>query len=156
MFDGSLDIKPTDAIMRDKGLGLKNTVQSFVDTETMRYMGDYMPRRQSGELEHMMAMATVVGSGQIDIPGPYAHYLHEGIVYVDPVFKTAGFKIKAGPYAGEWRSRKGVTKIMSSPVRELQFFGAPMRGKKFFDRMKADHKEDILKATQALIDRGSI
>jgi len=29
-----------------------------------------------------------------------------------------------------------------------------MRGKKFFDRMKADHKEDILKATQALIDRG--
>nr|DAN14274.1 MAG TPA: Minor capsid protein [Bacteriophage sp.] len=43
---------------------------------------------------------------------------------------------------------------MSSPVRELQFFGAPMRGKKFFDRMKSDHKEDILKATQALIDRG--
>ena len=62
MFDGSLDIKPTDTIMRDKGLGLKNTVQSFVDTEVMRYMGDYMPRRQSGELEHMMTMATVVGS----------------------------------------------------------------------------------------------
>jgi hypothetical protein len=154
MFDGSLDINPTDVIMRDKGLGLKNAVQSFVDTEVMRYMGDYMPRRQSGELEHMMTMATVVGSGQIDIPGPYAHYLHEGIVYVDPIFKTAGFKIKTGPYAGEWRSRKGVTKVMSSPVRELQFFGAPMRGKKFFDRMKADHKEDILKSTQALIDRG--
>ena len=47
MFDGSLDIKPTDAIIRDKGLGLKNTVQYFVDTEVMRYMGDYMPRRQS-------------------------------------------------------------------------------------------------------------
>ena len=31
MFDGSLDIKPTDAIMRDKGLGLKNAVQSFID-----------------------------------------------------------------------------------------------------------------------------
>ena len=29
-----------------------------------------------------------------------------------------------------------------------------MRGKKFFDRMKADHKDDILQAAQALIDRG--
>ena len=156
MFNGSLDIKPVMSIMQAKGLGENNAIQSFVDTETMRYMGDYMPRRQSGELEHMMAMATVVGSGQIDIPGPYAHYLHEGIVYVDPVFKTAGFKIKTGLHAGEWRSRKGVTKVMSSPVRELQFFGAPMRGKKFFDRMKADHKEDILKATQALIDGGRV
>jgi len=28
-----------------------------------------------------------------------------------------------------------------------------MRGKKWFERMKADHKDDILQAAQALADR---
>ena len=51
MFNGSLDIKPVMSIMQAKGLGENNAIQSFVDTEVMRYMGDYMPRRQSGDRE---------------------------------------------------------------------------------------------------------
>ena len=154
MFHGKLEMYSSDLIMKSKGLLQTGAVQVFMDTEAMRYMGPYMPRRQAGELEHMMVLGTVAGSGEINIPGPYAHYLHEGIVYVDPVYKTAGFQIKSGSNSGEWRSRRGVTKIMSSPVRELQFFGAPMRGKKFFDRMKADHKSDILRAVQSFINGG--
>lgn len=153
MFSGELDMKAADTMLRERGLLEGGAVQKLIDSEAMRYMGPYMPRRQAGELEHLMLMATVVGSGEINIPGPYAHYLHEGIVYVDPVFKTAGFQIKSGPNAGEWRSRKGITKVKSNPIRELQYAGAPMRGKKFFDRMKADHKEDILRAAQAFIGR---
>jgi hypothetical protein len=105
----------------------------------MRYMSDYMPRRQAGELEHMMVIATVIGSGQIDIPGPYAHYLNEGILYVSPTTGSA------------W-AKKNEIKVPTD--KELTYAGAPMRGKKFFDRMVADHKEDILQAAQAAMRKG--
>lgn len=139
MFDGTLDIKPTDLLLKSRGLGEGGPIQKLVDTEVMRYMSPYMPRRQAGELEHMMVMATVVGSGRIDIPGPYAHYLHEGILYVSP---TTG---------SSW-AKKGEIKVPTG--KELAYAGAPMRGKKFFERMKADHKDDILQAAQAMADRG--
>ena len=133
------NISTAETIKRNHGLQPGGSVQKLVDGECMRYMGDYMPRRQAGELEHMMVMATVIGSGQIDIPGPHAHYLHEGILYVSPTTGSA------------W-AKKNEIKIPTD--QELTYAGAPMRGKKFFDRMKADHKDDILQAAQALIDRG--
>lgn len=133
------NIKDKETLLRNHGLQEGGPVQKLVDSEAMRYMSDYMPRRQAGELEHMMVMATVIGSGQIDIPGPYAHYLHEGILYVSPTTGSA------------W-AKKNEIKIPTD--RELTYAGAPMRGKKWFDRMKADHKDDILQAAQALIDRG--
>ena len=133
------NVKDKETLLRNHGLQEGGPVQKLVDNETMRYMGDYMPRRQAGELEHMMVMATVIGSGQIDIPGPYAHYLHEGILYVSP---TTG---------SSW-AKKNEIKVPTD--QELTYAGAPMRGKKWFDRMKADHKDDILQAAQALVDRG--
>lgn len=133
------NISMAETIKRKRGLQEGGSVQQLVDSEVMRYMSDYMPRRQAGELEHMMVMATVIGSGQIDIPGPYAHYLHEGILYVSP---TTG---------SSW-AKKDEIKVPTD--RELTYAGAPMRGKKFFDRMKADHKDDILRAAQAMADRG--
>ena len=133
------NISTAETIKRNHGLQPGGSVQKLVDGECMRYMGDYMPRRQAGELEHMMVMATVIGSGQIDIPGPYANYLHEGILYVSPTTGSA------------W-AKKNEIKIPTD--QELTYAGAPVRGKKFFDRMKADHKDDILQAAQALIDRG--
>ena len=133
------NISTAETIKRNHGLQPGGSVQKLVDGECMRYMGDYMPRRQAGELEHMMVMDTVIGSGQIDISGPYAHYLHEGILYVSPTTGSA------------W-AKKNEIKIPTD--QELTYAGAPVRGKKFFDRMKADHKDDILQAAQALIDRG--
>ncbi|MBS5606642.1 minor capsid protein [Enterocloster bolteae] len=133
------NIKDIDTLLRKHGLQKGGPVQKLVDSEVMRYMGDYMPRRQAGELEHMMVMATVIGSGQIDIPGPYAHYLHEGILYVSPTTGSA------------W-AKKDEIKVPTD--RLLIYTGAPMRGKKFFDRMKTDHKDDILQAAQARVNRG--
>lgn len=135
------EIKDPDVILSKHGLQEGGAVQKLVDSECMRYMSDYMPRRQAGELEHMMVLSTVVGSGEINIPGPYAHYLHEGILYVSPTTGSA------------W-AKKNEIKVPAKPERELTFAGAPMRGKKFFERMKADHKDDILRAAQALIDKG--
>ncbi len=139
MFSGKLDIKATDLMLKERGLQKGGPVQQTVDSEAMRYMSPYMPRRQAGELEHMMVLATVIGSGQIDIPGPYAHYLHEGILYVSPTTGSA------------WAKRNEI-KVPTN--KELTYAGAPMRGKKFFDRMKTDHKDDILEAAQKVADRG--
>ena len=138
-MDVKLNVLSNDALMKKYGLQEGGPVQKLVDSEAMRYMSDYMPRRQAGELEHMMILSTVIGSGQIDIPGPYAHYLHEGILYVSPTTGSA------------W-AKKDEIKVPTD--RLLTYAGAPMRGKKFFDRMKADHKDDILKDAQALVDRG--
>lgn len=134
-----LDMLSKDALLKRRGLQEGGPVQKFIDSESMRYMGAYMPRRQAGELEHMMVTGTVIGSGQIDITGPYAHYLHEGILFVSP---TTG-----SPWA-----KKDEIKVPTE--RELEYTGAPMRGKKFFDRMKADHKDDILEGAQAVADKG--
>lgn len=134
-----LNVLSHEALLAKYGLQEGGPVQKLVDSEAMRYMSDYMPRRQAGELEHMMILSTVIGSGQIDIPGPYAHYLHEGILYVSPTTGSA------------W-AKKDEIKVPTD--RLLTYAGAPMRGKKFFDRMKADHKDDILKDAQALVDRG--
>ena len=135
-----LDMLPKEELLKRRGLQEGGPVQKFVDSESMRYMSDYMPRRQAGELEHMMVLGTVIGSGQIDIPGPYAHYLNEGILYVSPTTGSA------------W-AKKDEIKVPTD--QELQYTGAPMRGKKFFDRMKADHKDDILAGAQAVADRGN-
>ena len=105
----------------------------------MHYMSDYMPRRQAGELERMMVQGTVIGSGEIDTPGPYAHYLYEGILYVSPTTGSA------------W-AKKNEIKVPTG--KSLTYAGAPMRGKKWFERMKADHKDDILQAAQAVLSRG--
>ncbi len=113
------NISTAETIKRNHGLQEGGPVQRLVDSEAMRYMSDYMPRRQAGELEHMMVMATVIGSGQIDTPGPYAHYLHEGILYVSPTTGSA------------W-AKKNEIKVPTD--RELTYAGAPMRGKKWFDR----------------------
>ena len=55
-----LDILPRDALLSKHGLQPGGPVQKMVDSETMRYMEPYMPRRQAGELAHMMVMATVI------------------------------------------------------------------------------------------------
>ena len=129
----------TAEMLRRHKVAENGPVQAAIDSECMRYMSDYMPRRQAGELKHLMVAATTIGSGQIDTPGPFAHYLYEGILYVSPTTGSA------------W-AKKNEIKVPTG--KELTYAGAPMRGKKWFERMKADHKDDILQAAQAVLSRG--
>ena len=86
-------------------------VQVMKDTEK-----EFLPM-----LNHQLANGTRVIDGTIVYPGPYAHYLWEGEVYVDPMSGAAGFKLKDG----SWASRRGVTKIPSG--RSLVFTRATAR-----------------------------
>lgn len=60
-------------------------------------------------LNGTLAARTRILDDEIIYPGPYAHYLWEGIVYVDPQTGAAGFRLPDGT----WRSRTGVRKVPS-------------------------------------------
>ncbi|EEG51195.1 hypothetical protein CLOSTASPAR_06757, partial [[Clostridium] asparagiforme DSM 15981] len=59
-MDVKLNVLSHDALLKKYGLQEGGPVQKLVDSEAMRYMSDYMPRRQAGELEHMMILSTVI------------------------------------------------------------------------------------------------
>lgn len=59
--------------------------------------------------EGSLRQRTRVVGNQIIYPGPYARYLYYGKLMVDPETKS--------PYA-----RKGVTKVLASPERDLKFW----------------------------------
>ena len=151
-FHGSLNLPVSDEFIKQMGLQEFGPVQKVVDSECIRLMEEYMPRRNGLLIKDLiLSNAGRIGSGVIVENSPHAHYLYEGIVYIDPVLKCAGFIPTTGPYAGQWLSRKNVTKVPSN--RQLEYAGAPKRGKKWFKRMAADHKEDILKKAQEAANR---
>ena len=54
--------------------------QKVIDSSFMAYMDKYMPM-DSGQMITSMYSSTKVGSGEININTPYAHYQHEGELY---------------------------------------------------------------------------
>lgn len=74
---------------------------------------------QSGMLKLSGQLGTVIGSGLVVYNAPYAKYQYYGYV-------MAG------------RAPKQLTDI------PITYNGAPKRGKLWFERMKADHKESII------------
>ena len=75
---------------------------------------------QSGMLKKLGILGTVPGSGEVVWNGPYARYLYYGKVMVG-------------------RAPKKLTDT------DLTFHGAPKRGAFWFERMKVDKKDQILK-----------
>ena len=59
------NVRDKETLLKNHGLQKGGTVQKLVDRECMRYMSDYMPRRQAGELEHMMMAATEIGRAHV-------------------------------------------------------------------------------------------
>lgn len=96
-----------------------NAAQKFIDSEVLRLSAPYLPM-QSGMLQKLGVLGTEIGSGEIVYLGPYARYLYYG-------------KVMAG------RAPKELTD------KDLTFHGAPKRGAFWFERMKADKKDQILK-----------
>lgn len=121
-----------------KRLGLEEggPVQQVIDQTVLDICEPYIPMDISGGADgggliRSGILNTVIGSGEVVWKTPYAHYVHEGIVYVDPQTHAAGFLTEDG-----WRSRKGISKVPSD--RTLQYQGAPTRGSHWVDRAMQD------------------
>ena len=61
MINGSFNIQPTELLLTQKGLNKMGEVQKVVDSECMRYMEPYIPKR-TGVLINSMLLSTVIGS----------------------------------------------------------------------------------------------
>lgn len=129
-FNGRLEIKATDVLLKERGLESGGKVQKFVDSSVIRLMAPYTPYRQ-GILEKSATLGTKIGSGEINQITPGARFLYYGKLMVS--------SITGSPWAS-----KGEKKVLTD--RDLQYDKSkhPLAGKMWFERMKADKKEEIL------------
>lgn len=140
----SLDIN-INQIMANHGLDDGGKVQQFIDSECIRLMDDYTPDR-NGMLKNSVRLNTKIGSGLLTQSTPYARYLYYGILYVDPKYGKGAFY--SDDY-GFW-SRPGIKKIPSSKELSYSTAKSPLAGKMWFERMKADKKEQILNGAKKI------
>jgi hypothetical protein len=89
--------------------------QKYVDSEVLRLSDPYVPF-DTGMLKKSGISGTVLGSGVVEYTAPYARLQY---------------------YTNAGRGKQGVTKQNTHNYKCL-------RGKLWFERMKADHKDEIL------------
>ena len=128
-------------VITNKGLQPNGPVQKRVDTECIRLMQPYIPMDQ-GVLTGAFQQ-TQIGSGRIIQSTPYARYQYYGELYVDPQTGKGAFH---DPISGRFWSRPNVQKIPSGRSLNYNKTRHPQAGPRWFDRMKADHIQDLLEA----------
>ena len=122
-------------------------VQQFVDSEILRLMVPYTPM-DTGALVQSATSGTVIGSGKIRYTSPYARYLYYGEVY-GPNIPIKENGITTGYWSPPHKTPTGRPMTYSTAKH-------PQAGKMWFERMKADHKEDIMKgAMKTAMEEGN-
>lgn len=139
VFNCTVSIQDTDGLLRKANLEKGGLVQQVIDKAVIDYSLPYCPF-DTGTLANSPYSASVIGSGLVTYPGPYARYLYYGEVY--------------GPNIPVFEDDSGVpTRFFSPPGqkkhptgRELQFKTDqnPLAGSFWVERMKADHLKDIV------------
>lgn len=133
--NAEFSLKQKEQLKQELGINPGGKVQKVIDTTTIHYLRLLMPR-DSG----MMSSNTRNPEpGLIRVETPYAHYMNEGILYVDPKYDKGAFH---DPISGRFWSRKGVKKVPSN--RLLTYHGGPNRGSHFVERTITEHFDDIL------------
>lgn len=136
MVHGSFNIKATDLLLKDRGLEPFGRVQKFIDSEVIRYMVPYTPML-NGILFKSAKASPRIGSGNIVQLTPYARYQYYGKLMVSP---TTG-----SPWA-----KKGEKKVLTDINLVHNKSKNPMAGPFWFERMKADKKDVILKGARKI------
>ena len=76
----SLKLQPTSVIKANLGLNPNGKVQKYFTNLCYRYMDKYVPYDE-GNLRKNVD----IYPNKIVYDSPYAHFIYEGILYVDPV-----------------------------------------------------------------------
>lgn len=114
-------------------------VQQYVDTTVIRYMKPYTPMR-NGILYKSSILGTTIGSGEIIQVAPYARYQYYGKLMVS--------RITGSPFA-----LQGESKVLTEIPLKYSTFRHPLAGSHWFERMKADKKDVILRGAQRIVNR---
>lgn len=131
-------------LLRQKNLEKGGLVQQTIDKSVIDWCHQYCPN-DSGGLADSAYSATAIGSGRVVYPGPAARYLYYGEVMGPniPVFEDdSGEPTRFFSPPGQEKHLTG---------RELQFNTdkSPLAGAFWFERMKADHTNDILEEAKS-------
>lgn len=124
-------------------------VQMAIDNAVMKYAQPFIPF-DSGQLAKSCYTATVAGSGVVEWPGPYAHYMYMGEVY--------------GPNIPVFDDNSGVpTRFFSPPKKKKHPTGRaldykldknPLAGPRWIEPMKAAYMGNILQEAQNAMKGG--
>ena len=138
----------TEALLSRFNLESGGLVQQAIDKAVIDWDLQYVPW-ETGTLAKSPYSVTAIGTGEVIYPGPYAHYQYYGEVYGPniPIFDD-----DSGEPTG-WFSPPGREKVPTG--RELRYATDvnPLAGSYWFERMKADHLDDIVKEAKAHVGR---
>lgn len=121
------------AILARRKLEAGGEVQRYIDSEVIRLCDPYTPYR-TGDLRKSVRAGTKIGSGEVIWNARYARFQYYGCVMVSPATGSA--------WAG-----KNEKKVLTD--RPLTYHGGG--GKLWFERMKADHCNEILRGVAQMI-----
>ncbi len=116
-----------------------SSVQKFIDSECIRLMVRYTPMK-NGILSKGAVLGTKIGSGEIHYVIPYARYQYYGKLMVSSV--------TGSPFA-----KKGEKKVLTDKDLNYSTFRHPQAQKMWFEVMKTNHKEQILRGAAAIARR---
>lgn len=129
-----------DDILAQFGLERGGEVQKVIDQKVIDYCQPYVPASPDRTLEFSAQRATQIGSGFVVWDTPYAHYQYMGIVYGPniPIYEP-GTGVLLGFF-----SPPGMPKQPTDRKLTYDTSQNPLAGSFWFERMKADHLNDIL------------
>ena len=129
----------TADMLADLNLEEGGKVQQVIDKAVIDWDLQYAPW-ETGTLAKSPYSVTAIGSGEVIYPGPYARYLYYGEVYGPniPIFDD-----DSGEPTG-WFSPPGQEKHPTGRPLQYSPDPNPMAGAYWFERMKADHLQDII------------
>lgn len=136
-----LELDGLQEILEKRGVMPGGRVQQRIDEDVLKFCKDKEPFR-TGNLRNSAITASVIGEGLIVYSADYSRYLYYGEVYGPNIPR-----FEAGELAGFW-SPPGKKKHPTG--QKLTYQGAPERGAFWFERMKAEHKDDILRAAAVM------
>ena len=121
-------------------------VQQTIDKAVIDWNIPYCPF-ESGTLAYSPYSVTAIGSGEVVYPGPYARYQYYGEVYGPniPVFDD-----NTGIPTGFWSPPNEKKHPTGRPL-ECNTEKNPLAGPFWFERMKADHLDDIVKEAGSVV-----
>jgi hypothetical protein len=128
-----MEMNTLSHLLKARGLQDRGKVQAFIDNETMRLMAPYTPYL-GGVLEKSAVLGTVIGSGEIHQNTPYARYQYYGKLMVSSTTGSA------------WS--RGESKVLTDKDLVHNKSQHPLAGPFWFERMKADKKEQILRGAR--------
>lgn len=130
------------------GLEEGGIVQQVIDKSVIDYCMPYVPH-DTGTLETSPYAVTVIGSGEVVYPGPYAHYMYYGEVYGPniPVF------IDDSGEPAYFFSPPGEKKHPTGKQIQYSTDYNPLAGPFWLERMKADHLQDIIEEARKNVRR---